>query len=82
MPFSLGDWPQLGGSTHRNNAPEGKKIPVQWDVKTGRNVKWSARLGSQTHGNVVVANGKIYEETCNPELWLNFKTPSSQGIRY
>ena len=27
-----GDWPQWGGSTSRINTPEGKNIPVDWDV--------------------------------------------------
>ncbi|MBI3865768.1 MAG: PQQ-like beta-propeller repeat protein, partial [Planctomycetia bacterium] len=59
------DWPQLGGSTHRNNAPQGPRVPIDWDVATGRNIKWSAPLGSQTYGNVVVANGQIYVGTNN-----------------
>lgn len=54
------DWPQWGGSYFRNNTPEGKGIPTEWEIKTGKNVKWAARLGSQTYGNPVVANGKVY----------------------
>ncbi len=66
------DWGQWGGSSKRNNTPEGKDIPVEWtigsfDLKTGEwkkdeaeNVKWAASLGSQSYGNPVVANGKVY----------------------
>ncbi|MES2789809.1 MAG: PQQ-binding-like beta-propeller repeat protein [Planctomycetota bacterium] len=54
------DWPQWGGSYFRNNTPAGENIPTEWDVKAGKNVKWAARLGSQTYGNPVVANGKVY----------------------
>lgn len=54
------DWPQWGGSYLRNNTPEGEDIPTEWEVKSGKNIKWAARLGSQTYGNPVVANGKVY----------------------
>ncbi|HEY3965370.1 MAG TPA: PQQ-binding-like beta-propeller repeat protein, partial [Planctomycetaceae bacterium] len=60
-----GDWPQLGGTPHRNNTPEGRNVPTDWDVKTGRNIKWSVPLGSQSYGNVVVANGQVYVGTNN-----------------
>jgi outer membrane protein assembly factor BamB len=61
------DWPQWGGWTARNNTPEGKNIPVVWssDEKAQKNVRWTAKLGSQTYGNPVVANGKIYVGTNN-----------------
>jgi len=59
------DWPQWGGSYYRNNTPEGTDIPTSWDINTGENVIWTARLGSQTYGNPVVANGKIYVGTNN-----------------
>jgi outer membrane protein assembly factor BamB len=35
------------------------------DISTTKNVKWVAKLGSQTYGNPVVANGKIYVGTNN-----------------
>ncbi|TWU14702.1 outer membrane biogenesis protein BamB [Symmachiella macrocystis] len=59
------DWPQWGGSPARNNTPAGKNIPTKWDVAEGENIKWSADLGSQTYGNAVVANGKVYVGTNN-----------------
>ncbi len=52
------DWPQWGGSPRRNNVPADQKIPVEWDIATGKNVRWSMPLGSETYGNPVVANGK------------------------
>ena len=65
MKVKPGDWPQWMGWTHKNNTPEGKDIPTTWDVKKGTNIKWKAKLGSQTYGNVVVANGKVYVGTNN-----------------
>src|SRR5262245_52041813 len=55
MKVKPSDWPQWAGSPSRNNTPEGKNIAVNWDIKTGKNIKWSANLGSQTYGNPVVA---------------------------
>ena len=64
------DWPQWGGSRLRNNTPDGKNIPMEWDIKTGRNIKWASKLGSQTYGNPVVANGKVYIGTNNNHGYL------------
>ena len=66
-----GDWPQLGGTPNRNNTPDGVNIPTEWDTKTGKNIKWSAKLGSQTYGNIVVANGNVYVGTNNNAAYLN-----------
>ncbi len=59
------DWPQWGGSPARNNTPLGADLPIEWDVESGENVRWSAALGSETYGNPVVANGKVYVGTNN-----------------
>ena len=59
------DWPQFFGWKGRNNTPEGVNIPVKWDVEKGTNIKWKVKLGSQTYGNTVVANGKVYIGTNN-----------------
>ncbi len=60
-----GDWPQWGGSRLRNNTPVGENIPTEWDIDTGKNILWTAKLGSVTYGNPVVANGHIYIGTNN-----------------
>ncbi len=64
------DWPQWGGSPSRNNVPEGKVIPITWDTGAGQNIKWSAGLGSETYGNPVVANGKVFVGTNNGAGYL------------
>jgi outer membrane protein assembly factor BamB len=85
-----GDWAQWGGSNCKNNTPEGKNIPTDWTVtvdnKTNRlvkeksaNVKWAARLGSQSYGNVTVANGKVYAGTNNGYGWLK-RYPASVDL--
>lgn len=59
------EWPQWGGSGNRNNAPLSGPLPNQFDIETGENVLWSAPLGTETYGNPVVANGKIFVGTNN-----------------
>ena len=66
-----GDWPQWGGWPHKNNTPQGTNIPTEWDVDSGENILWSAPLGSQTYGNVSVANGKVYVGTNNHHAYLS-----------
>lgn len=65
MKVKPSDWPQSGGSYSRNNTPEGKGIATAWNVEDGTNIKWSAKLGSETYGNPVVANGKVFIGTNN-----------------
>ena len=54
-----------GGSTDRNMVSGERNIPAHWDVKTGKNIKWKAALGSQTYGNTAIVNGKIFVGTNN-----------------
>ncbi|MEX0725760.1 MAG: PQQ-binding-like beta-propeller repeat protein, partial [Planctomycetaceae bacterium] len=75
----LHDWPQWGGSNFRNNTPAGENIPFDWDVETGKNIKWQAKLGSQTYGNPIVANGKIFIGTNNGGGWLK-RYPSTVDL--
>jgi outer membrane protein assembly factor BamB len=63
-----GDWPMWGGTADRNMVSNMKGAPVSWDVKTKRNIKWVAALGSQAYGNVVVAGGQVYVGTNNEGL--------------
>ena len=64
------DWPQFFGWGGRNNTPTGSNIPTKWDVEQGLNIKWQAKLGSQTYGNTVVANGKVYIGTNNSNGYI------------
>ncbi len=70
------DWPMWGGWTARNNTPEGKNIPIKWDAEKKTNIKWTAKLGSQTYGNPVVANGKVFVGTNNGNGYIKRYPPS------
>ncbi len=77
-----GDWAQWGGTALRNNTPVTESVPTDWapgdfDRKTGEwdkdsatNIKWVAALGSQTYGNTVVADGKVFLGTNNSNGYL------------
>jgi outer membrane protein assembly factor BamB len=67
---SEGDWPQLGGTSLRNNTPVGTRIPTHWNKETGKNIKWKVDLGTTTRGTPVVANGKLFIGTNNGAGYL------------
>jgi outer membrane protein assembly factor BamB len=71
------DWPMWGGTPSRNMVSPLKGMPTQWDVKSGKNVKWVAALGSQSYGNPVVAGGVVLVGTNNEAL----RDPKQGGDR-
>jgi outer membrane protein assembly factor BamB len=74
-----GDWPMWGGTADRNMVSSMQGIPTSWDIQTRKNVKWVAKLGSQTYGNPVVAGGQVYVGT-NNDLALNPKEGGDRGV--
>jgi outer membrane protein assembly factor BamB len=85
------DWPMWGGTSIRNNTPATSKLPAEWnpgefDENTGawknekaKNIKWVTPLGSQSYGNPVVANGKIFVGTNNGGGYLK-RYPSTVDL--
>jgi outer membrane protein assembly factor BamB len=69
------DWPMWGGTADRNMVSTMKGLPTTWDVKTKKNVRWVAELGSQTYGNPVVSNGVVLVGTNNEAM----KDPAVKG---
>jgi outer membrane protein assembly factor BamB len=77
-----GDWPQWGGTSHRNNTPIAENILAEWkigkfDRKTGawdkanaKGIKWVSNLGSQSYGNPVIAKGRVFVGTNNTHSYL------------
>lgn len=71
------DWPFWGGGASRNMVSPEKNVPARWDagrykgnteeidLATTKNVKWVAKLGSQSYGNATIAGGKILIGTNN-----------------
>ena len=73
------DWPMWGGTPSRNMVSPLKGMPTTWDVKTGKNVKWVAELGSQSYGNPVVAEGVVLIGT-NNEATKDAKQAGDRGV--
>ena len=54
-----------GGTPSRNMVSPMTGAPTEWDVKSGKNVKWVADLGSQSYGNPSVGGGVVIIGTNN-----------------
>ena len=77
VPLPAADWPMWGGDADRNMVSGESGIPRTWDVKDKTNIKWVAEIGSQSYGNPVVAEGKVYLGTNNELL----RDPEQDGDR-
>jgi outer membrane protein assembly factor BamB len=75
LPLVCQDWPMWGGTAQRNMISAMKNLPESWDVKTGKNIKWKVPIGSNSYGNPVVADGKIFLGTNN----ANPRNPGIEG---
>jgi outer membrane protein assembly factor BamB len=62
---TTGDWPMWGGTPSRNMANMTTHCDFDFDPESGKNILWTAKLGSQTYGNPVVAGGKVLVGTNN-----------------
>lgn len=71
------DQPQWGEAWSRNQVSTEIGLPETWDPSTGLNLRWRARLGTETHGTPVVAGGRVYIGTNNNEP----RDPKHQGDR-
>lgn len=61
------DQPQWGQAWTRNMVSQERRLPGTFDLATGRNVRWTARLGTESHSTPIVANGRVYIGTNNGE---------------
>src|SRR5882724_12752083 len=83
------DWPQWGGRPMRNMYSPEKGLPDTFgkidfkpgtediDTKTVKNLRWASKIGSQSYGNVTIAQGKVFVGTNNE----NPRDPRYQGDR-
>lgn len=77
LPATGADWPMWGANGSRNMVSLESGIPSTWDLKTKANIKWIAEVGSQSYGNPVVADGKVFVGTNNELL----RDPDKGGDR-
>lgn len=74
---SAGDVVLFGADASRNMVSHETNVPAEWDPESGLNIKWTARLGSQTYTNPLVTGGKIFIATNNEGL----RNPELKGDR-
>lgn len=79
MTVGAKDWPMWGGSPERNNTPVDAALPDSWNVEDGTNILWATDLGSETYGNPVIANGRVYVGTNNGAGYLT-RYPSNVDL--
>lgn len=83
------DWPMWGHSASRNMVSPETDLPTTFDAgkykgnteeidtATTKNVRWVAKLGSQSYGNPTVAGGKVFVGTNNESP----RNPNLKGDR-
>src|SRR5579859_4380286 len=74
---SAEDQPQWGQAWSRNMVSNERGLPFSFDPQTGKNIKWSAELGTETHSSPVIAGGRVYIGTNNGHP----RDPKHQGDR-
>src|ERR1043166_4394109 len=74
----IGNWPMWGGTPDRNMVSN-QQVLTSWDVKTGKNVKGVAQLGSKSYGNPVVSDGRVFAGP-NNELVRDPQEGGDRGV--
>ena len=84
------DWPRFGGRPDRNMVAADGRLPAYFvpgekssdgsgiELATAHNVRWTARLGSETYSSPVVAGGCVYIGTNDAHIG-DPKYQSTQG---
>lgn len=68
---------QWGELYTRNMVSTETSLPTDFDPETGRNIRWTAELGTETYGSPSIANGRVYLGTNNG----NPRDPRHRGDR-
>lgn len=85
------DWPMLGRDATRNPVSPESNPPVDWDLDSGKNLRWRAHLGSVTFSDPVVASGLVWIGSNNWRPWrrpatneaatlLGFRASDGRGL--
>ncbi len=74
---SAADQPQWGAAWSRNMVSAETGLPDSFDPKTGENLKWTAKLGTDGHCTPTVAGGRVFIGTNNGEP----RDPRHEGDR-
>jgi outer membrane protein assembly factor BamB len=58
-----------GRTAQRHMVSPEKNPPTDWDVESGKNIKWKAAIGSKSYGNPVVAGGLVFVGSNNEAFY-------------
>ena len=56
------DWPSFRGAFARGVA-DGHPMPTEWDVESGKNIKWKTAIPGLAHSSPVIAGDRVYLTT-------------------
>jgi outer membrane protein assembly factor BamB len=62
FPSDAADWPQFRGP-QAGGVDAAKALPVEWSVKTGRNILWQTAIPGLAHASPIVSGERIYLAT-------------------
>lgn len=71
------DQPQWGEAWSRNLASNERGLPDSFDPESGKNIFWTAKLGTESHGTPIIAGGRVFIGTNNAEP----RDPKHEGDR-
>jgi outer membrane protein assembly factor BamB len=71
------DQPQWGEAWTRNMISAERGLVSSFDPETGANIKWVAKLGTESHGTPIVSGGRVFIGTNNEEP----RDPQATGDR-
>lgn len=82
LSYATADWPMWGGTPARNMVSDATNVSIDFDLESGVEGKviWQQGLGSQTYGNPIVANGKVFVGTNNGGGWRKDKYPAEKDL--
>ncbi len=52
-PARAENWPSFRGA-HASGVAEGESLPVEWNVETGENIQWKARIPGLSHSSPII----------------------------
>ena len=73
------EWPQFRGY-RAGGVASGEKLPVTWDLQTGRNIRWHAAIPGLAHSSPIVWGDRIYLTTAVTEGKQSLKTGNFGSI--
>jgi len=64
-PQDPNEWTMLGRTPSRNAVAPATNFPTEWDLDSGKNVRWSKTIGVTTYAGPIVAKGMVFVGTDN-----------------